>query len=450
MRRRALIFTVILLALSGAAFCQPLKKEVDDYGFAHFDRNKITFQGDSSSFERVFSKLDTLRGGGATNLRIMYIGGSHVQGGTLTRQLRNDFLALGDSLDGGRGMVFPFWAAHTNTPTSFITRCGGIWTAAKNTQKNPDKRLGLTGMAISTSDSAAFVKIVTVPRKPIPGDRPYSFKVVKVLGYSSGGDRRPIVILENGDTLHNSQVTDSCFVFGMPVMTDSVTVSVAGTCGEFTITGMYLDNLRSGITLSGIGVNGASLLSYERCPDLVRDLKTLNPDLVIFGVGINDAAALNFSEELFVKRYHALVDKVLTVNPDCALLFVTNNDSYRHSRKKGYFVNTNGPLAEEAFLRLGKELDAGVWDLFDIMGGLKSMRNWESAGLARRDKIHFTDEGYELLGNLLFNALMDCWQARLDGRCENGLDREAGGHNNGVECEGWGNNESEHIHKKAE
>ena len=35
------------------------------------------------------------------------------------------------------------------------------------------------------------------------------------------------------------------------------------------------------------------------------------------------------------------------------------------------------------------------------------MDAWVGAGLAREDHIHFTPEGYRLLGNLLFNALMD-------------------------------------------
>ena len=82
-------------------------------------------------------------------------------------------------------------------------------------------------------------------------------------------------------------------------------------------------------------------------------------------------------------------------------------------RRKGYVVNSNGKLAEQSFLRLGKDCDAGVWDLFDIMGGLGSMRKWEEAGLAKRDKIHFTEKGYELVGDLLFNALMDKYVEHL-------------------------------------
>ena len=45
-------------------------------------------------------------------------------------------------------------------------------------------------------------------------------------------------------------------------------------------------------------------------------------------------------------------------------------------------------------------------DFFDIMGGLESMKKWEEAGLAKRDKIHFTEEGYAIIGDLMFNALM--------------------------------------------
>ena len=75
-------------------------------------------------------------------------------------------------------------------------------------------------------------------------------------------------------------------------------------------------------------------------------------------------------------------------------------------RKKKYEVNPNGEIAEVAFMEMGKEYNAAVWDQFDIMGGLESMQDWENAGLAKKDKVHFTSEGYRLLGDLLYNALI--------------------------------------------
>ena len=410
--RRFLTYSLLFLLLPATLWGQSLRKAVPEYDFARFEKNKIEFHGDSSAFERLFLKMDSVLFMGCGNLRIMHIGGSHVQAGTLTRRLRNDFLSLRPALDGGRGLVFPFSAAHTNNPSSFTTSYEGSWKVTKNVQRDPDHRLGLTGIALSASDDKASVMITTVARDPEPQDPTFRFNDVRVLGYSSEGERVPVVVLAKGDTLSGCNVEDSTWSFALPALTDSVRVATKGK-GEFTLTGIFLDNPFPGFTVTGIGVNGASLGSYSKCPDLLNDLSLVNPDLVIFAVGINDATAANFSVDEFVGRYKALVSLVRSVNPDCALLFVSNNDSFRRIRRKGYVVNANGQLAEQAFLRLGKECGAGVWNLFDIMGGLGSMRKWEEAGLAKRDKIHFTEAGYELVGDLLFNALMDEYMEHL-------------------------------------
>jgi lysophospholipase L1-like esterase len=34
------------------------------------------------------------------------------------------------------------------------------------------------------------------------------------------------------------------------------------------------------------------------------------------------------------------------------------------------------------------------------------MQEWEKAGLAAKDKIHFTKTGYQLLGDMFFEAMM--------------------------------------------
>jgi lysophospholipase L1-like esterase len=410
--RKALAYSLMALLLPLQICAQSLRKEIPHLEFACLQDNCIEFRGDSVSFERFFDKMDSVLFFGEGNLRIVHIGGSHVQAGTLTRRLRNDLMSLRPALDGGRGLVFPFSAAHTNNPSSFTVSYQGLWSVSKNTQREPDSRLGLTGITLTTSDDKASVTVTMVARNPKPTDPSFKFNQVRVLGYSRAGGREPVVVAGLGDTLTAQCGADSCWTFVLPAFSDSVRVATRGA-GEFTLKGICLENPYPGITVTEIGVNGASLGSYAKCLDFERDLALLKPDMVILAVGINDATAANFSEDDFVLAYKALVARIRSVAPDGALLFITNNDSCRKVRKKGYVTNANGQVAERAFLRLGKDCNAGVWDLFKVMGGLGSMRDWESAGLAKRDKVHFTESGYELVGDLLFNALMDSYVQHL-------------------------------------
>ena len=85
---------------------------------------KSHLEGESASFGAFRQKLDSLVHFGTGDVRILHVGGSHVQGGTWSDRLRTRFLSLRYGLDGGRGLVFPFAAALTNTPVSYTTSYG--------------------------------------------------------------------------------------------------------------------------------------------------------------------------------------------------------------------------------------------------------------------------------------------------------------------------------------
>lgn len=414
MRNRPSAYLAVLLCLTAFPLhAVGLLRDVQDLPFAHFERNALIMDGGSADLERFFCKLDTVVFTGKGHLNVLHIGGSHVQAGTMTQQFRDNLLSLSADLAGGQYFVFPFAAGKTNTPTHYRVSYTGDWKLCRSAVvKTDNKRMGLSGVAVTTRSSQASVRIVTRPRTASPALPSFRFDRVTVLGYDDEKGRTEPV-LSIGDSIvggvHDEAM--SAYRFTLPAPTDSVCICFERMPGEFTITGVLLENGREGVSVNGIGANGAKVSSYLDCEDFARDLSLIPPDLVIFGIGINDAIDTHFKPDSFKMNYRRLIERIRSVSPDCAVVFITNNDSYRKIRSNRYQVNNNGSLAEKAFLEMGKEWQAPVWNQFDVMGGLGSMQKWQSKGLAQTDKVHFTAEGYRLMGDLLFNALAEEYAA---------------------------------------
>ena len=397
MKRFFLLLTLLTAFLPLEAQIR-FHRRVPPLSYARFDRNALQFPGGpSADFETFLRKLDTLVVTGRGDVHIVHIGGSHVQGGMWTNALRKNLLTLRYGMDGGRGLVFPYAAAGTNTPVGYQSSYTGTWTSSRCL--NPETVMGLTGMTVSTADTAATVSLDLLPEERKLWDVRYVFRSVDVLGY---GDLEP-VLLAGRDTVRGRQEAER-WHFEMPYFTDFLRIGFRGFPGRFTLKGVYLDHPAQGLTVSEVGVNGAATSSFLKCDDFVQDLSLLKPDLVIFSIGINDLQGVDFDVRRFVSNYGKLVQLVRHANPHCAFLFTSCNDSWKNGRS-----NPFGPRAQQAFEEIAAGCDGAFWDLFEIMGGSGSMDAWVQGGYARADHIHFTPEGYAILGNLLFNALMDSY-----------------------------------------
>jgi len=408
------------------------------YSFIAYDSNRLVIPGDSSRMKAFAEKWYRVLQSGRGHVSIMQIGASHVQGGTFPHQIRRNLLlsasssitrgAASDSIFpiSDRGMLFPYSAAvKCNNPFDYKVSRSHPLTLTRNVYKEPLERLGLCGIAVTASDSTAVIGISM--NEP---DLSFPVHTILILGESPAGVTPQVKHLTPaGDTvalkLLNSDKSKRSFTFQSDIAIDSFLIVLPCKEGEtFALTGVYLAASKGelsregilprpqhGITYHSIGVNGASVSDYlTKCPYLTTDLKLLKPDLVIFGIGINDAAGPNFDSAVFARRYLELVDSIRTVNPECAFIFITNNDSYKRVKRK-YVVNNNGALAHDAFYRVAKQCGGAVWDQFTIMGGLKSMDRWCANELAQRDHIHFNRKGYQLLADLFSNALLSTIQS---------------------------------------
>lgn len=376
------------------------------YSFIQYDTNHLYIASDSTAIHRLFHQWQVIQHTGKGNLSIMHLGSSHVQGGTFPNAIRRNILLTYPNLVASRGMIFPYSAAkRCNNPYDYKVSRSRPLELTRCVYKEPTVPLGVCGIAVTASDSTATIGI-----KLCDEDIPFHTTRITLLGYAKAG---VIPQLQCGDLRLVPSRIDSLhhrYYYNLATAIDSFSIVLPCQKGQsFTLTGVLLTNRQPGFTYHSIGVNGASLNDYLRCPDFTTDLQLIKPDLVIFGIGINDASGPNFDTAVFRASYQQLIDTIRSVNPECAFIFITNNDSYKRTRKS-YIVNTNGPRARDVFYRLADNNGGTVWDQYLIMGGLKSMERWRRASLAQTDRVHFTRAGYTLLGNMFSQALFEALQ----------------------------------------
>ena len=371
----------------------------------------LLFPGSREAQDGFYAKLDSLVATGRGNVNVWHIGGSHVQGAFFPNRIMNKLDSL--TLRGDRGFLFPHRLAATNADRSYTMTATGSWEAPILTQTSSLRRprYGITGYGARTRSSDASVAFRLNPA----GDSLWFCESLRVLGYGSSDRAYPYIICLADTLRFDFEAQTGSYLFYLPAPTDSVLLQFHIPEGEeFTLNGLEPLSYRPGVNYFASGVNGAALPSWlDKCADLQRDLQLVRPDLAILAVGINDSAttAKNFKVDQFKENYRRLMRMALAANPECAFIFITNNDSYRYVGRSMTW-NTNGETVRTAMLELAEEFGAGVWDLYGIMGEAHSVEKWRDAGLVKQDRLHFTDTGYTLLGDLFVDALMADKQKR--------------------------------------
>lgn len=373
------------------------------------DSNFISLPGGMSEAMSLFiDKMDSVLLLGRGRVSILQIGGSHIQADIYTEVFRQRLDSLNGGLRPARGFIFPFSVAKTNNPPGYKVRRGGEWQKARCSVRKPRPALGVSGITVFTGSPAAWFSIDTDPDSA----GRWLSSSLRLLARSRTGWLVPVIDL--GDTSLRPSSTDSLgYVFRLPrpasrfVLRFETDTASGARADTFFVDGIIPGADDDGITFHTIGVNGASVPAYLRCELFERQLAALRPDLVILSIGINDASGPNFSADAFREGYDRLLATFRRVNPRCAFIFVTNNDSKRRARRRRRVVNTNGPVAREAFVSMAEKWQGGLWDLFCIMGGLGSMAQWQKAGLAQKDNVHFTRAGYKVVGAMFYDAFLN-------------------------------------------
>lgn len=377
------------------------------YPFLDTAKNHMEYYGSEQALKGFFNKLDQAIFDFEGKVNIVHVGGSHVQGGMLSHTLRMHLGQLAPELNVERGFFFPHRLANTNMPRNIYIRKMGKWEGCRNSIPKNNCPWGFSGIdAITYDKDAGFIL-----QSFMENEKPYRFNELRIFEHMASSTMQPFSQPPPDSIVIDTVAGVRRWFFNE--MIDSIVVHFDSVQGDpqYILQGLQMVRPESGLVYHALGVNGAATKSFLRSENFVAQGKYVEPDLVIFGLGINDAYKPDnawFPEE-YGARYDTLVHWFREINPDCEFIFMTNNDSYYKRRTP----NEHALDVVEQMKQLSKRHNAAVWDLFGVMGGLNSIAIWEEHRLAKADKIHFTSAGYRLNSDLLFWAIWEEYEKHL-------------------------------------
>jgi lysophospholipase L1-like esterase len=153
---------------------------------------------------------------------------------------------------------------------------------------------------------------------------------------------------------------------------------------------------------------GTKYSDYAELAELDQQLISAKPDLVIISLGTNDAFS-GSSRTKFYDKVHHLVTKIKMLSPASVLLLTTPADALKKNKITGRYESlTDLQYVVSVIVQYANEHHLAYWNLHQVMGGNYSINTWVIKKLASPDRIHFTQKGYTLMGEWLFEAFKKC------------------------------------------
>jgi lysophospholipase L1-like esterase len=177
--------------------------------------------------------------------------------------------------------------------------------------------------------------------------------------------------------------------------------------------GVWMERDEPGVVLDAIGIQGCRIRFLDQSDDahFAEQLRMRDPQLTVFEYGMNESE----DGELYpLDQYEATMKAVLVqvkaALPKAACLLVGPLD---RSEKKGDGFRSRPVIPKLAAIqrKVAAEVGCGYWDTLEAMGGFGAMAIWYQRGLGGADLAHPSSAGAEVLGNWVYLALMEGYEA---------------------------------------
>ncbi len=371
------------------------------YDFPRATKNVLS--DSTQSLYPFFDRLRELECDSPKVVSIVHIGDSHIQADMQTGTSRRLFQEYFGSA--GRGLIAPLKLAKTNEPRNYRITSSQTWEAVRCI-KPGNYPAGITGITLACKDSIVQVSIETLD---LYNPDKWSFNDVTVYYNAdqtllNATDSFPVYKEQTTGSYTRQLILDTLF--------NSISLDLhAENQQPVLFYGANLKNGRSGILYHAIGINGAHYEEYANADLFMEQLGTLDASLIVLSMGTNEAYDKRFNTQAFYNQIDRTVQQIRKQCPDAALLLTTPAETWYNYRSAKYRKpHPNMVKARDVIVAYARDHQLACWDLFSVTGGKGSAQSWRKHKLLRPDGIHFSQEGYEYIGELFFEAIYNTYR----------------------------------------
>lgn len=180
--------------------------------------------------------------------------------------------------------------------------------------------------------------------------------------------------------------------------------------GQLRLYGVAMENAGPGVVYDSLGIVGARawrMLNYD-ADHFERQVEHRDPDLLVLEFGGNESEDTNLTRGWYERKLTEVVRMVRAGKPEAACLLLSPVDQGRRG-PDGEIVTV--PVLHrivEAQRNVAAAEGCGFYDVFSAMGGGGAIGRWHQVEprLAWGDHSHATPEGFEVIGNMIYKALL--------------------------------------------
>jgi LysM repeat protein/lysophospholipase L1-like esterase len=440
---------------------------IDTSNFEAFN-NVIT---NEKALHAIFEKLYLLEENQDRKVRIVHLGDSHIQADLYTAKIRNRMQqTFGNA---GFGFTFPYILAGTNNSSPLRFTGSGGFSSARVLNADVSKPIGLSGISfepkqanfhidmlvkdpkfdftklriialknenifqvafakksISTTEKVAVKTPATSSHKVKPGevlgsiadkynislkqlkaanglksDNIRDGKILKIPGGKSETTYKNVATVKYIYEPISLENTPNYSLYSSEKLIDKITILGNQSASKFALNGLVLENENPGITYSAIGVNGAKSNDFNKFPLFFEQLPALEADLFVISFGTNESYDKQDVATYF-GNLKTMIDGIKQKCPDASILVTTSPPSVLHKKNKNIYIEKYA----DKILEMATTEKYAVWNLLDVFGGNKNININSRMGLMARDKVHYSNAGYEKQGELFFDAFIQSYE----------------------------------------